>query len=270
MTFLPAEVLKKLRSRMDKWTRTSGATSFTAFGGFSGQMFLNQIVKASPDGEAEALLRTTLVTPEDEQAAAEAIDGTVAFCEKVKEGGYPAPGHAPFMVTFFWGLADLEEWPIAWVSAVKCLKQIGWFVASGSHGVDYLEFRNIVRSLGSPRDVLRACAWWVDHPFVGLDPAMNERLKLAADADARRTPDGTYANHLDANLVETQARSVLGDLSLLGSGVEQRVAEALTRSVKSETPAISWSPGRFRADGWVKWSVDRIPGKPSLRVCGDA
>jgi 5-methylcytosine-specific restriction enzyme B len=265
-TFLAEGDLNSFRTAMDRWSRLPQRTSFSAFGGLSGQMFLNQLVNVGDNGEVGPLLRRVLTVPEDEAAAAAAIDELVAFCERVKRAGNPAPGRVSFMLTFFWSLANHDRWPVAWMSAMNSLTAVGWLGGQVRTGAEYLRFREVILSLGKPGIVEAALRWWDEHPFVGLDPALVDRLQRADAVDRGRTADEAYVSEEDRLLAEREARTCLGELKLLGRALEDRLAKTLGRSVKMDVPSIIWTPGRFRADAWVQWAAATIPGKPSLRV----
>lgn len=53
---------------------------------------------------------------------------------------------------------------------------------------------------------------------------------------------------------------------MLGESLADRVAEALGRSVKTETPSLFWSKGRYRGDGWVRWGISDGRGGPPASV----
>jgi len=253
---------ESFRAAVDHWCRQPGYDSFS---GFNGQMFLNQVVNMGDAEEAASVLREVLAVPSDEPAAAAAADRLVAYVESIKKGANPAPARVPFLLSFFWGIADHARWPIAWTSGASILRRVGWLPSSGTYAESYLAYRSIVLDLGDPAPVEHALYWWERNPWVGLDPALAERIHRLIAIDTRRE-EGVYATPDDEAEAAACARAVVGDLGLLGGFLEGRISQALARAVRPNTAAVSVSPGRYRIDGWVQWTASGISAKPSLIV----
>jgi 5-methylcytosine-specific restriction protein B len=258
--------LEAFRTAMDKWTRKQPPTSFNGFGGFSGQMFLNQLVKLGGEHDPEGLLRRLVHPPLGPDAAAAAIEELMAFCEEVRQGGMPAPGYSTFLLSYLWSVAEPDSWPVAWSSAWKILTRVGWLVRPATPGAGYLEFCRTLRELGGFIQVLRALSWWNDHPFVGLDPALIERLQRSEALSQESGGAFPYSNQNDEDEAERQVRTALGEMALLGTAAEAGIAEALGRSVTVDLPKPTWNPGLYRADAWVRFAAGTLPGKPAVRV----
>jgi len=260
--FLAGGEVETFRSDVDRWSRQPG---YEAFGGFNGQMFLNQVIGAGDSEDAATLLREVLPVPADEAAAASAIDRLVAYVASVKKGANPAPARVPFLLSFFWGIVDHEHWPIAWTSAPNALRRVKWLSSGGTFADSYLEFRSIVLDLGDPETVENALFWWERNPWVGLDPTLIERVRRLVEIDERRE-DGVYAAPEEEAEAEACARAVVGDMGLLGAFLEERVSKAFDRAMRPGSPQLTLSSGRYRTDGWVQWTASGISAKPTLIV----
>ncbi len=231
-------------------------------------MFVNQIVNYADDAsDLAALLSRVLRVPADVAEARAKLDELLGLVEQVRRGAHPAPKRVPYVLSFFWALQDHDQWPCMWTSAEKMLTQLGWLVFSSDLASFYLAFREVVLSLGAPPDdVEHALAWFERHRFTGLDPSLVERCRYALELRPQPTDGGVVSAEYQA-YAESNSRSILGDLRLLGLDQEEAVANALGRSVKVVSPPVEWNAraDKYRTDGWVDW---RMAGgsAPSVRV----
>jgi 5-methylcytosine-specific restriction protein B len=250
------------RGEIDKWSRKPG---YSGFNSPNGQMFLNQLVGAADDDVVAEVLRRAFAMPSSVEDARAKLTDAVAFVASVRKGAYPTPTRVPFLCSFFWGLQEPDAWPIIWPSAATAVSDLSWYEPSGDLPADYLQFREIVLSLGeSPVEVAHAFYWFDSHRFVGLDPNLVERCKRAMEIHASRVDDA-YRNEEDRAEARMHARALLADLRLLGRSLQDRVATAVGRSVKAVLPEVLWKDGLFRADGWMIWRVGPASGT-GLRV----
>lgn len=175
------ELLRKLRQELDlegfrqameEWSRKPG---FDSFGGFNGQMFLNQLVKRAVGDEAgvASLIAETMSLPVDEAEARTKLQTFTDHVEGVRKGSHPAPGRVPFFVSFFWALQDEDSWPAIWNSAEDMLKALGWLTSRSDAPDRYLEFhrRFLEAAIEGARRTESAFFWLDQHRFVGLDVA---------------------------------------------------------------------------------------------------
>jgi 5-methylcytosine-specific restriction protein B len=253
------------RAQLDQWSRRPG---FPAFGGVNGQMFVNQLVNYTDDpAELARLLSRVLRPPADETEARDRIRQALALVDQVRRGAHPAPKRVPYVLSFFWSLQDHARWPCMWTSAEKMLTQLGWLVAPPALDDLYLQFREIVLSLGGPEDVEHALSWLETHRFTGLDPGLVERCRYAVNLKAQRPADESYPSVDYRRHAENNSRAIVGDLWLLGVDQEEAVANAVGRSVKVVRPPLKWKEGSapYRTDGWVDWRMTGGSG-PSIRV----
>ncbi|MCB0987596.1 MAG: AAA family ATPase [Acidimicrobiales bacterium] len=213
---------------MEAWCRLPG---YDAFRGLSGQMFLKQVLKAGEPGEAVALLAQCLTAPADDADAKKKIDLLVAFVEKVKSGGQPAPARVPFLLSFFWGLQDPQEWPVMWTSARDTLRDLGWLVEASSHASLYLQFASTVRSVGDPPAVAHGLYWFSKRPFVGLAPGLVQRCSIGAKL-AELATDAGYPSQTIEAAAEANAWALTNDVWLAVSALQEQVSAALGRPVQ--------------------------------------
>ncbi len=251
-----------LKDELGLWGRQPG---YQSYGGVNGQMFLNQLVNYSPDHEVLGrLLARCLAVPASPAAAAKAINDLAEHTAVVKRGAHPAPRRAIFFLSFFWAVQRHEEWPCFWTSAEKMLNRLGWLEYSEDLGQLYLNFRDVVLSVGEPDDVEHVLHYLEDEKFLGLDPSIvdrcNQNLQLA---DAR--VDGAYPDATGGQAA-ANARAIVGELGMLGEALAEQVGAALGRSVKTETPALQWGQGCYRGDGWVRWGITDEGGSPAASV----
>src|SRR3546814_20621362 len=73
----------------------------------------------------------------------------------------------------------------------------------------------------------------------------------------RRAHDGYKDADQEAE-ARTHARAVLAELKLLGREQQERVAEAVGRTVKAVLPGPKWAATVYRADGWMRQEARRV------------
>lgn len=96
--------VQSFKDKMQAWSFKPGTL---AFKGQSGQMMLNQLVNRSQDPrELAVLLADSLTEPASEDEAIAKIRRVVDFVKVIKIGSHPAPGNVPFVLSYFWGLAN--------------------------------------------------------------------------------------------------------------------------------------------------------------------
>jgi len=125
---------------------------YWGFKGFSGQMQLNQYVKNIDEKQRENVLREALIVPGNEHEVVEKINSLSDYITGLRKKlnhpkGFPWPSQI-FMLTYFWEIQILEEWPIYYNASKKVLSNIGFdFSASDSHGKEYLEFAKAINAI---------------------------------------------------------------------------------------------------------------------------
>lgn len=261
--FVDTQDIDEFRSTLDTWGRSAG---YQAFGGMNGQMFLNQLVGYSPDTDALGqLLARCVQSPRSPAAAAKAINDLVAHVVAVKKGAHPAPRRSVFFLSFLWSLQDHREWPCFWTSAERTITKLGWLRPDDDLGHMYLNFREAILQVGDPVDVELGLYYLEDKKFLGLDPSISARCRLNLQLGDTMV-NGEYEDADSGERAASNARAIVGEMSMLGDALADRVAAALGRSVKPETPSLFWSKGRYRGDGWVRWGITDGRGGPPISI----
>ena len=250
-------------SSLETWIKNPG---YEAFKG-TGLMFLHQVVNRTDDDSLAAdLLLDGLTAPASPDEAAAKIRRFVAHVEKIKTGGHPAPKRTPFVLSFFWAMADGDAWPCLWASADTVLSGLSWLQPSGDLDAWYVEYLDIQRESGRTPFDFESLLWWVGdtQQFVGLDPALldrcQENLSLAETWKAngeRYTPDQEL-------LAERNARAINGELRMVAAQLEQRVADAIGWPVTPRFSALKPSGTWYASDGYVAWQTGKNARLPSL------
>lgn len=255
----------EFRERMQEWAPKPG---YSAFNGFNGQMFVNQLVNYTDGARSTAeLLADVLTVPADEADAARKLRALLGLVESIKKGAHPAPGRVPFVLSLFWSLQEPDEWPALWQSAEQVSKDLGWLVSSPDIDQAYLTFREVILSFRQSPIEVEKLLYWVAQtkPFTGLDPALLERCRENAELGARRAEFGdAYETPDAARTAALNARCILGELKLAGAALESRVDNALGRDVSPRLAQLKRGDDHFRADGYVAWSLEKSGNLPGF------
>lgn len=158
----------------------SKKTNIWGFSGFSGQMFFNQIYNqaAYVDMTAEltdAFLEAVQISP-DQTHDSWTQDKLAGFADVIRqtqkvalEKGYPSQKCASikfttFFLSFFWGLQDLEHYPIYYKAAREALTYFGYDPDGRDKPFDssaYLRFTRCLRTLRDEMSRLTDKVWSV-------------------------------------------------------------------------------------------------------------
>ncbi|MCY4272286.1 MAG: AAA family ATPase [bacterium] len=248
---------------LDELRRTQDAEAFAsqmqawavkpttlAFNGHSGQKMLNQLVASSDNlPQLASLLAESLTPPASDDEAADKIRGLVAYVEQVRTGANPAPGHVPFLVSYFWGLADHARWPVCWRSAREFVEFITGESLPEDFGDRYRVFAARVREFSSDHDEFEMVAgWWDRERPVFMDEVLVERAALGYDPDELPLPEQT-----------ANARAMVKVAEYWGEQLADTVSAALDRSMKVDASGIYWQKGRPRGDFWADLRPKEVP-----------
>jgi 5-methylcytosine-specific restriction protein B len=255
--------LETFRSQLDAWGRQEGYLSFS---GMSGQMFLNQLISYSTEPEKlVGQLAKWLSIPKSTSEAAKSINELAAYAASIKQGGRPAPRRSIYFLSFFWSLQNHNEWPCFWASAEKSLVQLGWLENTDDYGELYLNFREIIRAAGPSVEVEHVLRYLSDEKFLGIDPSISQRCKLNCELGAQRV-DSKYPDAESMLQAGSNARSILGELQMLGDVLADRMSNSLDQPIKVETPSVYWADTCYRGDGWVRWRLNDGSGKSAISI----
>ena len=233
---------------MRKWAVAPGTLDFN---GFSGQMLLNQLFNQTEEPQRLAhLLAESLTVPASDQEAVEKLTSMVDYVETIRVGVHPAPGHLPFLLSYFWALADWDRWPVMWASAARFIAfSIGESLPDDPPE-KYRVFVERVRELTSDHvEFETTAAWWQSQRPVFLNEVLADRVVLGLDADG--------ATHEER---ETNARAIVSVAKFWGDQLVEKVSTALDRKMTVGKPPLNWTPTYPRADLWVDWSAKEVSG----------
>ncbi|MGZ4665260.1 MAG: hypothetical protein ACXV5Q_09530 [Frankiaceae bacterium] len=248
-------------SAMEQWCRRPGAS----FVGPNGQMFLKQLVGAGAAGESSALLADVLVVPADDDDAAAKFARVLAFIERVRQGGHPAPARTPFLLSYFWGMQEPERWPVAWTSALTSLRYLGWLTnKTEDPAQDYLEFARLMRSLGTPTALGHAFFWFSKHRFVGLSPHLAERCERGRALSQLVGTDGQYRTPEAQEASRLNTAAMTFELWHAVTGLANEVGTALKQEVTPDYSKLETKTHLYRWWAWASWRVTSSPA--SLRL----
>lgn len=255
--------LGTFRAEIDVWGRQPGYQSFS---GLNGQMFFNQLLGYSPDKNSLAQnLARWLTVPASPAIAENAINELVAYSQTIKQGAHPAPRRSVFFLSFFWSIQNHEVWPCFWASAEKALNKLGWLSDPEDLGALYTEYCQVVHSLGQSFEVEHLLYYLEEKKFLGIDPSITLRCKLNCDLGAQRV-NSKYPDAESLLQAGINARSILGELQMLGDVLADRMSNSLDQPIKVETPSVYWADTCYRGDGWVRWRLNDGSGKSAISI----
>ena len=226
---------------MKKWAVAPGTL---AFNGFSGQGLLNQLFKQTEEPLRLAdLLAESLTVPASDQEAVDKLASMVGYVEAIRVGAFPAPGHLPFLLSYFWALADWERWPVLWPSAARFIEFSTGESLPDDLPEKYRVFVERVRELTSDHVQFETtAAWWQSQGPVFLDEVLADRAAFALDT--KTAPEGD---------LEINARALVSIAKHWGRRLADDVAEVLGHPVKVIVPKASSA----RPDLWVDWRINK-------------
>ncbi len=226
---------------MKKWAVAPGTL---AFNGFSGQGLLNQLFKQTEEPQRLAgLLAESLAVPASDQEAVDKLASMVGYVEAIRVGPFPAPGHLPFLLSYFWALGDWERWPVIWPSAARFIEFSTGESLPSDLPEKYRVFVERVRELTSDHVQFETtAAWWQSQEPVFLDEVLADRAAFALDTENAAEGD-----------LEINARALVSIAKHWGIRLADDVAEVLGHPVKVSVPKASSA----RPDLWVDWRINK-------------
>ena len=132
---------------MDSNSRGSGFSELFPGFNFGVAMFLNSLVKKSPDlSELTNLMMDTMKVPDNDQHADEKVAVLLGQVELVRDGGHPAPKSAAIFCSFFWWLQAPKNWPFLGPDTEEAVEALGWLPKDLDPVDRYRRYRQLVRS----------------------------------------------------------------------------------------------------------------------------
>ena len=208
-----------------------------------GQHLLNSLRKHSDEPQHLAgLLAESLAVPASDDEAFVKIRAVVDYVESIRVGSHPAPGRVPFLLSYFWALADRDRWPIVWSSAQDYLEFSTGEKRPADPAERYRWLLHGVRELSTDNNEFETTtAWWNKVKPMFLDEALMDRTVFGFDQD------------VPAEERETNARVLVSVAEYWGKQLVEEVSAALGRKLKTTKPSLEWKKDNPRGDLWVDW-----------------
>lgn len=240
--------LGKFQSASDLWSRSFPS----GYSGFAGQMIINQISKRTADPELSAeILIDALTAPTDLDEARRKIND---LAEHLTTVNVPET-RAPFVASYYWGLADPDRWPVAWPKSSDYLIYCTGRTDFPDQAARYAELHQFAAEIDG--DILRfeeVAAWWSNERPVIVDDVLCDRARLRAEWQLGQE---------DNELYRENAQVLVAVAAHIGGSLENEVSAAVGRTLNSRKPPLKWTATRYRGDLWVDW---RVPGTYGLAV----
>ncbi len=244
--------LQTFQDRLKKWAVKDDTRTFN---GTSGQRFINSLIKRSSDHlHLARLLGHVLTPPRDDNEAVEKIRELADYVTRIKVGGHPAPGNSTFLCSYFWAIAEREQWPICWPSTRRFVQFLVGSDLPADPADRYRVFLEYSRDMTSDYDELENTAgWWgLVHP-VFLDQVLVDRCKFRYPVNSRlvsklKKPD--VAEPLLSN-----ARALLSVGRHVGETLKEAVEQAVDEDVEVRLPNLWWAKDAPRGDLWIHWTL---------------
>ncbi len=254
--------LDRFREDLHSWGRNSGVVGFN---GPSGSGFVNTLVKRTDDrAELVRLLTDGLTAPSDHSAARSKIEALVEHIERIRTGGHPAPGHVPFLLSFFWDMDESHRWPILWPGARKFLELMTGQELSEPPADRYLRFVDLIRELDNDSDRFLVTAyWWDQRRPVLLDSVLVDRCAFGMEPVAPidgSDPSRDYERTRENGIV------LAGISQHIGKELADDLADAVGHQLSKQNVEPTWGRGSPvpRPTIFTRW---RLKDKPvALRV----
>ena len=242
--------LESFKKGTQKWAPRPTTIGFK---GMIGQMTLNILIKRADEPERVArLLVESLTVPESDEEALAKVGALAEYAKTIKKGATPALTNVPFVLSYFWGLANHERWPVIWPSGVNFVEfSIGTTLPSDPVK-RYQTFLERVREVSTDNNEFEmTTAWWwheTGNEWMFLDEVLMDRAVFGFD------------QQVPAEERETNARALVSIADAWGYWLVDEVSAALGRELKASKPPLEWKKGRPRGDLWVDWSTKEAPG----------
>ena len=244
--------LERFKAELQTW---SVRPDTEGFNGPAGMMLVNSLVNRTDDpAELARLLTDGLTAPRDRASAAQKLDALIGHIDRIKVGAHPAPGHAPFLLSYFWGLDRSTGWPVVWPSGARFLEFITGRPLPKPSGERYLQYADQAGALDDDPDRFQVAAnWWDSNRPVFLDPVLVERCAFGMQIATGPSEDYELARENGYALagVSEYIRTILAD----------DVSGVIGRQLDKAPSRPKWSKdfAYFRPNISVWWPVHGQP-----------
>jgi len=211
------------------------AAEWDVFGlkGFSGAMFLNMLVNNLPNQDEVAYqLHATLPLPKDIESGYHQLSSFMDYLKNLLRMGLTPkrglqPAHAPFFVSAWWHLQNLEDWPIYYISARRAMTAEEVYLPTNEPVEDYFVFRESFVTLSEMLglktwELEHLCVWREERGISGTATITYEPDSLTATA----TIDGNAAaNNLEVQNDEVDNQELAGTVDITHTQVQLLLAK---------------------------------------------
>ena len=256
--------LESFKKGTQKWALRPTTIGFK---GTIGQMTLNILVNRADEPERIArLLVESLTVPESDEEALAKVGALAEYAKTIKKGATPALTNVPFVLSYFWGLANHERWPVIWPSGVNFVESSIGTTLPSDPVKRYQTFLERVREVSTDNNEFEmTTAWWwheTGNEWMFLDEVLMDRAVFGFD------------QQVPAEERETNARALVSIADSWGYWLVDEVSAALGRELKASKPPLEWKKGTS-ARGSLGGLVDQggtRSGDPRMgnesRCCG--
>jgi 5-methylcytosine-specific restriction protein B len=215
-------------------------------------MFLNQLVNlasvSSRSDDLEVVLRNAIAPPPNDDgcrasmnAFADLVDDLRAAAEDHGKAK-PAPGHVPYVLSFFWEAQDRERWPIYYRVSRKVLQQYGLFSSSDNVVDSYLEFRQAIQDLklrlAGDTWQIEALLWVIGQPPPVIDDPPPEPKSVRDVYSAFAGQGLSFSDELVTSFVLSLRSKPFVILSGISGTGKTKLAQGLAHYFESTEPAV--------------------------------
>lgn len=238
--FASHQDLSLFRTESDQWTRSFNS----GFNGFGGQMIVNKLNKHSPDVDATTkVFSLALRTPVNIEDAKSKISQLVSHLELVGESSK----RASFLLSYFWGLDQPREWPIAWPNSTKYLQFVTGIADYEEEADRYEHLYDFSLMIdGDPHRYALVADWWAAVEPIFVDEVLCDRASIQAGANERGENPELFVNN---------ANVLVGVADHIGQTLKKTVGAALARDVRVKKGRRMRDGTWPRGDFWVEWTI---------------
>ncbi len=214
--------------------KTRAAWSVFHVGGMSGGMFLNKLVKYTPNEATFAhLLRLMIRAPEDMRDGQRHMQAFVRFLEGLiasqqVQRGQLQPARVPFFLSAWWHVQAPEQWPLFYMSMRRVLMAVDGTLPEGQDAVDYYfayreRFLSLKAALGLSSWELEHLLAWDDQQSLGRNAHPQTDTKVDSRRRHSSNGEGKGGSHQRGLPLTEQHTHIQWVLAKLGQKVGCRV-----------------------------------------------